>query len=161
MKRLQKRIAILLLVVLALGACAAAEGFASINPASWEPLERGAKGEAVIVLQQRLIELGYLDDRTDGSFGRRTEAALLAFQRTASLEITGVADASTMEALLDPSAPKFDPELAAEWAEMVWIPNTGQRYHSNKKCSGMKNPTYVTLEEAIQQGFTPCKNCYR
>ena len=73
----------------------------------------------------------------------------------------GIADAETVEALFSPNAPEYNPEQAAEWDEMVWIPNTGQRYHTNKKCSGMKNPSYVTIEEAIRRGFTPCKKCYR
>ena len=44
--------------------------------------------------------------------------------------------------------------------EMVWIPQTGKRYHRNKSCSGMKNPSEVTVEEAADFGFTPCGNCY-
>ncbi len=44
--------------------------------------------------------------------------------------------------------------------EMVWIPRTGKRYHRNKSCSGMKNPSTVTVEEVVNLGFTPCENCY-
>lgn len=43
---------------------------------------------------------------------------------------------------------------------VVWIPRTGKRYHRNKACSGMKNPSEVTIEEAVELGFTPCGNCY-
>ncbi len=43
---------------------------------------------------------------------------------------------------------------------MVWIPNSGKRYHSRSSCSGMKNPTLVTVEEATARGFTPCQKCY-
>lgn len=43
---------------------------------------------------------------------------------------------------------------------MVWIPRTGQRYHRDKNCSGMKNPSYVSIDEAVRRGFTPCKKCY-
>lgn len=43
---------------------------------------------------------------------------------------------------------------------MVWIPQTGSKYHSSSSCSNMKNPTQVTLERAIQLGYTPCKKCY-
>ena len=158
MRRLRRGITLLLLLFLTLSAWTAAESFSSDT---WEPLERGARGEAVELLQERLIELGYLDDDADGSFGPRTESAVLAFQVAAELEATGIADAETMEALLSPDAPQFDPEQAVESGEMVWIPRTGQRYHSNKKCSGMKDPSYVTIEEAKRLGFTPCKKCYR
>lgn len=43
---------------------------------------------------------------------------------------------------------------------MVWIPQSGTKYHSNPSCSNMKNPTEVTEEVATQRGFTPCKKCY-
>ncbi len=44
--------------------------------------------------------------------------------------------------------------------KMVWIPQSGKKYHSNSACSGMKNPTEVTVEKAVNLGFTPCKKCY-
>lgn len=44
--------------------------------------------------------------------------------------------------------------------EMVWIPRTGSKYHNNPSCSNMKNPSQVTLDEAIRQGYEPCKKCY-
>lgn len=44
--------------------------------------------------------------------------------------------------------------------EMVWIPRTGSKYHSNPECSGMKNPSQVTLEEAVSRGYAPCEDCY-
>lgn len=44
--------------------------------------------------------------------------------------------------------------------EMVWIPQTGSKYHSNSSCSNMKNPTQVTISEAQSRGYEPCKKCY-
>lgn len=55
------------------------------------------------------------------------------------------------------AAPAYDEEDAAE---MVWIPRSGKRYHDNEYCSNMKNPRYVTIQEAKRRGFTPCKKCY-
>ena len=43
---------------------------------------------------------------------------------------------------------------------MVWIPRTGEKYHLSSICSGMKNPSYVTLTKAIQYGYEPCSKCY-
>lgn len=43
---------------------------------------------------------------------------------------------------------------------MVWIPRTGKRYHRRESCSNMKDPSHVTLSQAIRLGFTPCKKCY-
>lgn len=44
--------------------------------------------------------------------------------------------------------------------EMVWIPNTGSKYHSKAGCSNMENPRQVTKSEAESLGFTPCKRCH-
>ena len=42
---------------------------------------------------------------------------------------------------------------------IVWIPRAGERYHRNRSCGGMKHPREVTIEEAVDLGFTPCRNC--
>ena len=44
--------------------------------------------------------------------------------------------------------------------DMVWIPNSGSKYHSRSGCSNMKNPRQVTKQEAINQGFDACKKCW-
>ena len=44
--------------------------------------------------------------------------------------------------------------------EMVWIPRTGHKYHSNPNCSNMKNPSQVSLSQAISMGYDACKKCY-
>lgn len=44
--------------------------------------------------------------------------------------------------------------------EMVWIPNSGSKYHSKSSCSGMNNPQEVTLSKAKSMGYTPCKRCH-
>lgn len=43
---------------------------------------------------------------------------------------------------------------------MVWIPNSGKKYHSRPNCSKMRNPSQVTLEQAISMGYEPCKVCH-
>ena len=42
---------------------------------------------------------------------------------------------------------------------MVWIPNSGSKYHRKSTCSGMKNPTKVTLSQAQSMGYTSCSRC--
>lgn len=44
--------------------------------------------------------------------------------------------------------------------QMVWISETGTKYHSNPSCSNMNNPQQVTLTEAQNMGLEPCKKCY-
>ena len=43
----------------------------------------------------------------------------------------------------------------------VYIERGGKKFHSDKTCSGMKNPEYVPLEYALRKGYTRCKKCSR
>ncbi len=51
------------------------------TPAStdYKMLKQGSKGQAVRDLQQRLTDLGYLNDKVDGSYGRNTNTAVRSF----------------------------------------------------------------------------------
>ena len=44
--------------------------------------------------------------------------------------------------------------------DMVWIPSSGTKYHSNSSCSNMNNPTKIKKTEAEQLGYGPCQRCY-
>jgi outer membrane biosynthesis protein TonB len=57
----------------------------------------------------------------------------------------------------EPTEPPIEPE---EKEELVWIPQSGTKYHSRPNCSNMKDPTQVTKEEAEAAGYTPCKRCH-
>lgn len=70
----------------------------------YEPLEKGSKGEAVKALQERLIELYYLDGKADGQYGKNTQAAVEKFQEAHELEVTGKADSETQAKLFSDSA---------------------------------------------------------
>ena len=66
---------------------------------TYEPLAQGMKGDAVKDVQQRLIELGYLNGGADGNYGGKTAAAVKAFQQASGMEPTGEADDLTQKAL--------------------------------------------------------------
>ena len=61
--------------------------------------KRGAKGDDVSALQQKLKALGYLTGSVDGSYGAGTVKAVEAFQKDNGLEATGRVDEDTMAAL--------------------------------------------------------------
>lgn len=46
-------------------------------------------------------------------------------------------------------------------ANGVWIASSGKgtKYHSNPNCSRMKNPIKISVSEAKNRGYTPCKKC--
>lgn len=54
-----------------------------------------------------------------------------------------------------------DEYIAEDQEEMVWIPDRPGKYHRNKRCSGMKDPSYVKRSYAVSQGYGPCGNCYK
>lgn len=43
---------------------------------------------------------------------------------------------------------------------LVWVTATGKRYHAKSDCSGMKNPTEISMDEARARGYTACSKCY-
>lgn len=51
-------------------------------------------------------------------------------------------------------------DAESEKSEMVWIPNSGKKYHSYEGCSNMKDPSYVTMDEAESSGYTACSRCW-
>ena len=64
-------------------------------------LSRGSRGEDVKAVQEMLLDLGFLDDRADGIFGRKTEAAVKSFNRYLSIRSDGRLTAEGEKALTD------------------------------------------------------------
>ncbi len=63
------------------------------------PLEKGATGQGVVMLQQRLIDLGYLHFRPTGSYGDMTKSAVASFQARNGISSTGVFGENTFSKL--------------------------------------------------------------
>ena len=53
----------------------------------------------IVFMQNRLIELGYLTDAADGTYGENTQRAVASFQKNNGLPETGIADSATQEKL--------------------------------------------------------------
>lgn len=84
-------------------------------------LYRRLTGEDVAVVQQQLINLGYLKGKADGVFGNNTYAAVIQFQLAHDLEPDGIVGENTLtwlfsgEAIALPTAtPEPTPELTSE-----------------------------------------------
>lgn len=65
---------------------------------TYEKLQRGDRGDAVLQMQQALRDLGYTLD-TDGKFGAGTERVVKAFQKDQGLTQDGVAGQQTLSRL--------------------------------------------------------------
>jgi len=62
-------------------------------------LKQGSSGPDVKDLQQKLKDLGFDPNGTDGNFGPGTKAAVIAFQQSKGLQADGIAGPATMAAL--------------------------------------------------------------
>jgi len=60
-------------------------------------LTKGSKGKSVEQLQSHLKQLGYLNSKVDGDYGRKTQAAVVAFQQ--AYLVDGIADDVTLQAI--------------------------------------------------------------
>ena len=89
---------------------------------SYQTLRRGDRdgddSTAVLMLQNRLIELGYLHDNADGVYGGNTESAVSNLQRNNSLPETGEASPDFQELIYSDAelvtfADSDDPESVA------------------------------------------------
>ena len=76
------------------------------TPAStnYKTLKQGSKGQAVRDLQQRLTDLGYLNDKVDGSYGRNTNTAVRSFCDQHDLPIRNEATPDMQRLLYSSSA---------------------------------------------------------
>lgn len=81
----------------------------SYTPAStdYKTLKPGNKGRAVRDLQQRLIDLGYLNGKADGSYGKKTTAAVRTFCEQNNLSTDGSNASPQMQARLFSSSAKY------------------------------------------------------
>ena len=74
------------------------------TPVAYTPLSNGDKGQDVLKLQNRLYELGYLNDDRDGAFGGKTQTAVKVFQQRMGIEACGIAVQQTQNLLYSDDA---------------------------------------------------------
>ena len=72
--------------------------------AGYQQLERGSVGTDVTRLQNRLIELGYMDGKANGVFDQTTEDAVKAFEAAYGKTPTGIATSELQSYLYSDSA---------------------------------------------------------
>ena len=75
-------------------------------------LRQGDKGEEVRRLQEKLIQLGYLNDKADGNYGPKTAAAVKELNEQNGLGSSSEADAITQDMVFQGLAnPRKEPEI--------------------------------------------------
>lgn len=81
-------------------------------------------------IQQRLIELGYLQGSADGKLGEKSKSAVKLFQRVNHLDITGGTDAETLIALFSDQVIALPAALSAgdKGEDVAMLQNDLRRY---------------------------------
>lgn len=132
----------------------------SAKMATYGTLQKGNKGDQVVNLQNRLIELNYLDSRADGDYGNKTTEAVKLFQKTAGLSVTGVADQETQKTLYAKDAPKAKVYLTLDFKGISRDPDShnGKQYKFTGKVlqvleEKMENYTYVCMRIATKGSY--------
>ena len=77
----------------------------------YKDLKRKNRNTDVKNLQEKLIELGYLDDTADGIFGEKTQVAIEQLQSDLGMTVTGVATAELQRMLFAGEVPAYNPYL--------------------------------------------------
>ena len=94
------------------------------EPAENDPLngtvfEEGMSDPLVVLIQQRLMELNYMDDETPTElYGPLTKKAVMSFQRQADLPTDGCMDTQAYTVLMSESAPEFAVSIGAQGADV-------------------------------------------
>lgn len=113
-----------------------------------------SKGHAVVSVYQPNVK--YVDEfRQLETDAKEKQLGLWAQEAFSESSVSSTAPAAPAPVSLAPA-----PEAAQEVETMVWIPRTGKKYHSRSSCSNMKNPSEVTLQQAINSGYGKCKKCW-
>ena len=68
-----------------------------------QPSQQGNAGPNIAVLQQRLLDLGFWNQGTDGNFGWSTQQAVMAYQKWTGIPSSGKVDATTAGRLSYPN----------------------------------------------------------
>ena len=106
-------------------------------------LKRNSHGHDVLLLQEKLKELGYTVKALDGIFGAETERAVAEFQKENKLSITGIVNNSTWRTLkkakprkwgIDIEKPKEE-DSSALIGKAKYVPNNQPILDSSKVSS--------------------------
>lgn len=87
----------------------------------------GDTADEIALIQERLVDLGYLESTPDGEFGEKTETAVKGFQKVNELTETGIVDETTYNAIFSDEA--------------IEMPATEKKEESDDETEGVKANT--------------------
>ena len=108
----------------------------------------GDEGEAVLQVQNRLVELGYASGEASGRFGNATAESVSAFQAANGLPVTGAVNVATYDALFAESAIAYRAASTAASADTSLYLAKGDEGHNVEILQGyLREYGYYALEE--------------
>ncbi len=107
-------------------------------------LRLGATGDDVVLLQVRLMALGYLSGKADGVFGSATGAAVAAFQLRNGLSADGVAGSKTYKKLFSDSA------IPAQNVSTTTPPPAGNLYPDRNLYDGCSGEDVKDVQQRLK-----------
>lgn len=116
----------------------------------------GDDSENVAAIQQRLVDLGYLDlggDAPTTYFGSMSEEALKAFQEANGLEASGIASYETLKKLFDSAAKGIDGE--------AYVPETTAATEPATEATTINNDTDNNSENGAGQNSANVSGTYQ
>ena len=141
--KLKRCISLMLALLLGLTACAAvAEHYVE------GPLKEGDTGAAVTRMQERLIELGYLQEEASGVYDAATKEAVLLFQEENQLLETGIADQVTLDILMS------DQAMGYTMPELEWLAETESGAVEDRAYSMPAGVVYNTMSPTMSSAGT-------
>ncbi len=113
-----------------------------------QELERGSRGQDVVMLQQILKDIGYFFGRVDGVFGSITRRAVVDYQTDNGLAVTGRADFDTLASLNTNSSgiPPTVPPCPLSYVNGIPTNNCGG-YGSVPTVSGVSGPQTLSVNQ--------------
>ncbi len=122
-------------------------------------LDYGDSGAAVIVVQNRLIELGYAVGTADGKYGSSTIESVRAFQQINDLNADGRADAETLNRLYSVDAISYEEgrekleRLAAETTPVPDVNEFDERVFYNLHYGSVGNAVQKLQQRLNRLGY--------
>ena len=151
---------LILIFLLCLGLCACSDTVSSITLPSGESIQFPATETTVDPTIETTVE-PTVETTVETTAEPTVETTVeTTVEPTVETTVETTAEPTvetTVETTAEPTA-----ETTQEETDMVWIPTKGgKKYHKKSTCRNMIDPDEVTIEEAEELGFTPCKKCYK
>ena len=125
---------------------------------------------AALMLMSGLCGCSVLDEALDAASTTTTTEAVNddvttteapTTTTTTTTTTTRITTTTTTKATTTTTTTVITTQPTSVGERLVWIPTRGgTKYHKTNTCSNMIEPYEVTINEAVRQGFEPCKRCY-